>query len=172
MTKAHSKAAEVDPVEVNRKVYSRIEAIDKAWYRSGDLAIADMREGKPVAVNKPFKFDNEVLERGAKFHPGMSRVAAVIEMVNRPGQKSVLIPYQEFTDRQEQSKLRSIRERLAPLVIDIQSSATNASQAASELQAAEEAVKHWRAQLEAAQAKHDRAQREAADYIGGLDIDI
>jgi hypothetical protein len=159
--------------ETYSKIVQRIESIDKAYRRGADMMVfADLREGKPVVVNHSFKWDGEYLTRGDDFHPGMMQIGLIAEIMQQPNTARILITKQEQTDRAEWSRLQPIREKLAPMVEKARDHAAELTQARGQLGHAEEAVKHWSGELEAAQANLARVERETAEYIGGLDIDI
>jgi hypothetical protein len=97
----------------------------------------------------------------------IQRVAYIMENSGR-----VFITKQERTDRQEWTRLKPIAEKLAPMVALAQAHQTEALQARGQMEQAEQAARHWRAELEAAQSNLERSTREAAEYIAGLKLDI
>jgi hypothetical protein len=164
-------AATQDIYQAFRKLVKRSEDINKAYQnRSDHLVLSDLREGKAVIVAREFKGLDQEWQPGQEFTCNLmdiQRVAFILENVGR-----VLVTKQEYTDRQEWSALKPIIEGLRPMIEAARNYKDQALQAQGEKQRAEEAVKHWAGELQAAQANLKRTEASAAEYIAGLDLEI
>lgn len=157
--------------ETYRAVCKRMDTIDVSYKnRSDHLVIADLREGKPVIVTRPFKALDCDWQPGDEFTCDMMnvpRLALVMESLGR-----ILITKQEQTDREEWQRLKPIRETLAPMIQSAANFAKQAEQARGEKEAAEQAAKAAAADMQGAQANQKKAEKQAAEYIASVNLEI
>lgn len=160
------------PIDVLRAINNTISALDGTWRNregSAAMVIADLRNGKSVIANCTIKAQGGDIARGTKVHLGMVRIESVIGMLKQAGPPAFLTE-QEYADNERTTKLKVVRDNLRPVVMELEASQRQVQIAAAELQKTEEAVKHWRAELDAAQKKHEAAEKEASARLAKVNL--
>jgi hypothetical protein len=162
----------IDPAELLRAINHQITSIEQKWKSSrGLFVVADLREGKAVIANGSFKFDGRRVSPGEEIRVGDRATIDRIEvMLSQPGNSRMFLVREEYEARARERELRTVRDNLHPLVVELEASQREASHCAEQLRAAEEAVKHWSAQLEPAEKRHKSAERDTGEYISKLDL--
>jgi hypothetical protein len=152
-------------------VCKRMNDIDISYRnRSDHLVLADLREGKAVIVARGFKAFDKDWQPGEEFTCDMMNIGRLSFIMESNGR--ILITKQEYTDRQEWQSLKPVRETLAPMVAKATDHQKEISQARGQAEAAEQAARIARSELEAATSNLARVERETAAYIAGLNLDI
>lgn len=165
------KAASKSVYETYHAIVNRVQAINKSYQnRSDHLVLSDLREGKAVIVSRPFKGLGQDWEKGEEFTCNLMDVQAIAHILGNLGR--VLVTKQEQADREEWSRLKPVAETLQPMIEAAAKYQDQAAQAKGAKQQAEQAVKHWAGELEAAESNLKTTERKAAEYIAGLNLEI
>ena len=159
--------------ETFQSIRERMDRLQAAYMGKQDfLVLADLREGKPVIVAHSLKGFGRSWQRGEEFTCELSDLPSVEKLMENSPQGRPFITKQAAADGDEYQRLKVIRERLEPMAKAAQDFEAQETAARGDMEAAQQRAVFARGEMEAAQMNRARVEREAAEYIGSVNLDI
>ena len=159
--------------ETFQSIRERMDRIQAAYMGKQDfLVLAELREGKPVIVARDLKAFGKSWQRGEEFTCELSDLPAVAQLMENSPSGRPFMTKQAAADFDNFQRLKVIRERLEPMAKAAQDFQAKETRARGDMEAAEQRAVFARGEMEAAASNHARVEREAAEYIAGVNLDI
>jgi hypothetical protein len=171
---APARAQEMNPADLYAKINRRIKSLEVLEKRVDmrALVMAELRERRPVIVNRGFKWEGQIIQGGTEFLPAPEFLPIVAQRLETLEFRRAFTTKAMMDGKRKLDELRKVAAELAPLVSDVSKYRGQASQARQAEEQARQAVIMYGKEAEQAEKDFSRADKSLTAYMAKLDLEI